>query len=71
MVNDIADKFDEDLMNPIYQKYYSQYLYSGNQDYYNDSADSYDDYYYDDEYDDYYTYDDTDYSYVYDEDYYL
>lgn len=71
MVNDIADKFDEDLMNPIYQKYYSQYLYSGNQDYYDDSADSYDDYYYDDEYDDYYTYDDAEYSYVYDEDYYL
>lgn len=70
MVSDIADKFDEDLMNPIYQKYYSQYLYSGNQDYYDDSADSYDDYYYD-EYDDYYSYDDADYSYVYDEDYYL
>ena len=48
-----------------------RYLYSGNQDYYDDSADSYDDYYYDDEYDDYYTYDDADYSYVYDEDYYL
>ena len=69
MVNDIADKFNDDLIWPIYQKYYSQYYdYGYSDNYYDDSADSYNDYYDDD----YYTYDDTDYGYgYYDKDYYL
>lgn len=69
MVDDIADKFNDDLVWPIYQKYYSQHLsnYGYSTDYY-DSADSYADYYDDG----YYTYDDVGYSYgYYDEDYYM